>query len=252
MTEKNVTDYTTVSSSTMSMGANKWYVVKGNVTIDNSLIINGTAHLILCDGATLKENKYVDMHDHKVLHIYGQSNDAGRLRVEDGPITCTLDCKLFIHGGDIYANADNHVTKAGIGGVHNNFQSRFELYVYGGKVEAHGGTAGIGGGYGNNGGTVTIYGGSVWAYGRLRSAGIGGGHTTEQDEWNDNERGSGGTLTVWGGYVYAQGGKYAAGIGGGYNRYNGTLRTANGGTVVVHGGEVIAKGGAYGAGIGGG
>lgn len=36
MTEKTVTDYTTVSSSTTLMGANKWYVVKGNVTIDNS------------------------------------------------------------------------------------------------------------------------------------------------------------------------------------------------------------------------
>lgn len=191
------------------------------------------------------------MYDHKELHIYGQSNDFGRLRVENA-IQCTKDSKLYIHGGDIYADATNSDTSAGIGGYKNNFQSRFELYVYGGKVDAHGRGAGIGGGHDNNGGTVTIYDGSVKAYGWYRSPGIGGGFAWDKDEKFFTEFGSGGTLIVWGGYVYAEGGKYAAGIGAAYNHYNGTMQTPNGGTVVVNGGVVEAKGGTYGAGIGGG
>ena len=139
------------------------------------------------------------------------------------------------------------------------------INIYGGTVNATGGSegAGIGGGQGGDGGDVTIIGGDVTANGGFNSAGIGGGNggaggtieisstakvTATGGEYGagigGGNGGEGGKITISGGNVTANGGSAGAGIGGG----NGGA----GGNITVSGGEVTANGGSAGAGIGGG
>lgn len=115
---------------------------------------------------------------------------------------------------------------AGIGG--GDAGAGGTVTIYGGIVEAEGGStggAGIGGGRaGSCGGTVTVWGGEVTATGSLSGgAGIGGG-------WH----GHGGHVAVHGGRVTARAGNsYGSGIGGG--------SSGCGGTVEVSGGTVYAS-----------
>jgi hypothetical protein len=162
------------------------------------------------------------------------------------------------------------------------------VYIYGGKVEAHGGVgsganggggAGIGGGYLAPGGSTWVYGGEVYAYGGQDAAGIGSGDGGNVMEHSDPDFIHGGWFTMYGGYVETHGGGNGAGIGAGeystgpkeVNIYGGTVKAYGGedaagigggyitidygnpsGVVNIYGGEVYAKGGDEGAGIGGG
>ena len=191
-----------------------WYVVTGDITNDTTITVNGDAHLILADGASLTANVGINVEVKNnvtnSLTIWAQSDGAnmGRLTAE---------------GGD-----------AGIGGGWES--TGVTVTVNGGKVTARGGDcgAGIGGGFQGSGVTVTINGGNVTAQGGLYAAGIGGGRL-----------GTGVTVTINGGTVAAQGDGGGAGIGGG--------GSGSGVTVTINGGNVEATGGdAGGAGIGGG
>ena len=236
-----------------------YYVVKGNVRyFDINLVNGGDHHIILCDGARLQAG-FIKVEGANTLHIYGQTNDSGKLyaaegygkhaaigggdRATNGPI--------FIHGGDIFAQGCPGCS--GIGGGY--LASGGDITIYGGKTEAvggrarddsnggddydYGGGAGIGGGWNGNGGKTTIYGGNVQGKGTGNGAGIGGGGKA----W-DTHRLDGGTIEVWGGIVKGYGGDEAAGIGGGYY--------SEGAHLTVRGGEVYGYGGDRGAGIGGG
>jgi len=236
-----------------------YYVVKGNVRyFDINLVNGGDHHIILCDGARLQAG-FIKVEGANTLHIYGQTNDSGKLyaaegygkhaaigggdRATNGPI--------FIHGGDIFAQGCPGCS--GIGGGY--LASGGDITIYGGKTEAvggrarddsnsgddydYGGGAGIGGGWNGNGGKTTIYGGNVQGKGTGNGAGIGGGGKA----W-DTHRLDGGTIEVWGGIVKGYGGDEAAGIGGGYY--------SEGAHLTVKGGEVYGYGGDRGAGIGGG
>ena len=234
-----------------------WYAVQGTVTIpaDANLTVNGTAHLILCDGAKLT---ILNPGDHRnavyvskaaSLIIYGQTAGTGALTVTGGNFSAGIgggttrvavysrDCgTVTVNGGTV--TAQGGFEGAGIGGGY--FGAGGTVIVNGGTVTATGGaySAGIGGGCcGADGGTVTINGGTVVAQGNHDGAGIGGG-----------QQGSGGIVTINGGTVMATGGVYGAGIGGGF-AYGTHVA---GGTVTVNGGTVMARGGQYGAGIGGG
>ena len=222
LVEKTCTAYDLVTADTVALSDGKWYVVDGNVVIDNgdNIKVNGSAHLILCDNASLTIKNVANSKaaiDVSVsgsttnsLAIYGQQGGSGVLSATGGRFGAGI-------GGGFQQGAGGIVT------------------IKGGVVTATGGErgAGIGGGNKGAGGTVTINGGEVAATGCNLGAGIGGG-----------DSGAGGTVTVSGGIVTATGGNYGAGIGGG--------NKGAGGTVTINSGTVTATGGGDGAGIGGG
>ena len=210
-----VRECTLVTGATRTL-ENGWYAVAGSVDIPEgtNLTVVGTAHLVLCDGASLaipnpgEDNAGVKVPENASLVICGQTSGTGELTVTGGK-----------HG-------------AGIGGGYNG--SGGMVTINGGTVSATGGEygAGIGGGDNGAGGTLTIRGGVVTAQGGREAAGIGGGG------WGE----TGGTLTIMGGVVTATGGEYGAGIGGGHE--------CEGGTVTITGGAVIANGNGGGETIG--
>ena len=158
-----------------------WYVVSGNVSIDEMVTISGSVNLILAEGATFAVTSTshcaINLVGDNSLTIYGQSGGTGRLEA-----------------------GSKYILSAGIGG--DSGQTAGRLTVNGGVVIASG-ASGIGGGYQGAGGTVTINGGTVIATATGSGAGIGGGLG-----------GNGGTVTVNGGTVAASG-NYNAGVGGG-------------------------------------
>ena len=298
-------DYTALTSGGDISLASGYYVVRGKVSRGTIDMTGGhTVHLILCDGAKLTAN-FIHMEDGETqgkdkLYIYSQSygGKMGKLRVdasdsiENAGIGTDYTQKktepsmgtLIIHGGDIYAQGGTNA--AAIGGGRGGKGGH--VYVYGGKVEAHGGVgggvnsgsgAGIGGGYLAPGGSTWVYGGEVYAYGGQDAAGIGSGDGGNVMAHSDQDFIHGGWFTMYGGYVETHGGGNGAGIGAGeyspgpkeVNIYGGTVKAYGGedaagigggyftidigsptGVVNIYGGEVYAYGKDEGAGIGGG
>ena len=144
---------TSVTSSTTTMGANNtetWYLVDDNVTVSSRIMVNGTVHLILCDGKTLTANGGIAVTEGKSLYIYSQ-------RERTGCLTATATDGAGIGGGSV-----GNIT------------------IHGGNITATGGdwSAGIGGGTNGGGGSITIYSGNVeGTSGRTygNAAGIGHG-----------------------------------------------------------------------------
>ena len=183
-------DYTVVTADTTEFANGGWYVVKPGesaVTNDNRIEVNGTANLILMDGATHNANAGITVTGDQTLNIYAQSTEnAGTLNA----------------GGSDDINGD-----AAIGGRDGGAGGN--VNIHGGMVNATGFefAAGIGSGQGGiESGSVTVYGGTVTAIGGEWAAGIGGGNS-----------GAGGTVNIHGGTVTAIGGEEAAGIGKGYD-----------------------------------
>ena len=137
-TTRQLKNYTHVTSSTTTFEDGKWYVVTESITNDNRITVQGTAHLVLCDGVTLYQNAGFGVTSGNTLNIYGQSEGTGLLSASSngryasiGGNSDNSNCgTVNIHGGVIYCSSS----------------------AYG---------AGIGGGQGGNGGTVTIFGGKV-------------------------------------------------------------------------------------------
>jgi len=298
-------DYTALTSGGDISLNSGYYVVRGKVSRGTIDLTGGhTVHLILCDGAKLTAN-FIHMEDgdeqgKDELYIYSQSygGKMGRLRVEDsdgdynaGIGTDYTEKKsepsagtLIIHGGDIYVKGGTNA--AAIGGGRGGKGGN--VYVYGGKVEAHGddgsgansgGGAGIGGGNLAPAGSTWVYGGEVYAYGGQDAAGIGSGDGGNVMAHSDQDFIHGGWFTMYGGYVETHGGGNGAGIGAGeyspgpkeVNIYGGVVKAYGGedaagigggymtidygdpsGVVNIYGGEVYAYGKDEGAGIGGG
>lgn len=244
--------FRTLTSS--STNWNGWVVARGDVTISSRITVNGTANLILCDGATLTASQGITVNEGNTLNIFAQSAGTGTLNAygymyeEMDPEMMFFesaygaaiggmnydDCgTVNIHGGNISADSNGKWQCPGIGGKDGNCGN---ITIYGGTVYARGGNmaGGIGvGGY-LSGGTLTIYGGDVTAT-SLNSAAIGGPN-------------NGITVNIHGGRVVADASDatYGAGIGGG--------AACNGSNVTITGGTVIASGGAgvgsYGAATG--
>lgn len=206
---------TIIESTTTTWSDGDWYVVTGNVSINNLITVTGTVHLILADGATLTASMGINVNSGNTLNIYPQSGETGTLI------------------------ATGSLQQAGIGGGYE--KAGGTVTIHGGNVTAtntHTG-AGIGGGQSGNGGIVTIYGGNVTATNTSSSeSGVGAGIGSGQGSSNN-----GGTVIIYGGIVTATGGPGAAGIGGGSE--------GAGGSVTINGGTVIASGGSGAHGIGG-
>ncbi len=210
-------------TATLQESSGKWYVVSGNVTLNNRLVVEGRVNLILGEGATLTAPQGIRLGAGNGLTVYGQSRSG------TGKLTATAKTN----------------GQAGIGG--NRKESGGDFTLYGGEVYAEGkvNAAGLGGGESGCSGEVTIYGGKLTAKGGREGAGIGGGLSGSQ----------GAAVTIWDGTVEATGGSRGAGIGGGCNftdEYGNDDFAGNGTYVTVRGGTVIAKGGIRAAGIGGG
>jgi hypothetical protein len=247
----------------------EYYVVQGDVNRETIVVQGTNVHLILCDGATLTLTGGLKLEGDNKLYIHCQSygGSMGRLMVTNK-----------------YSGA------AGIGSAKHEGKPRVagELVIYGGHIEATGGTyaAGIGScsriEYGHEAlcKSVTVYGGYVKAKGGSGAAGIGGGSyyyydtpvyigvdggqlilydgTVIAQGGNDaagvggGEYGNGGTVTVYGGSLTATGKEDGAGIGGGSFKNDSKTSKLTGGKLTVYGGMVTATGGDYAAGIGGG
>ena len=150
-TTRQLKNYTHVTSSTTTFEDGKWYVVTESVTNNNRITVQGTAHLVLCDGVTMNQYAGFGVTGGNTLNIYGQSEGTGG---------------LFAKSNGRYA---------AIGGNSDNSNCG-TINIHGGVIDcissAYG--AGIGGGQGGNGGTVTIFGGKVNTS-SISSVGIGMG-----------------------------------------------------------------------------
>lgn len=192
--EQSCASYTIVNTDINTSWNPGWYVVNGDVTISNRIIVDqGTVNLILRDGATLTASKGITVAKNRTLNIYEGWTGARASTPTVGMLIATGDTNTSGIGGDTGSDSRN-------GGT---------VTINGVTVNATGSNyaAGIGGGYGNGSGcTVTINNGTVTATGGENGVGIGGGGSS----------GAGGTLTINGGTVTANGGSAEkAGIGGG-------------------------------------
>ena len=142
---RSANGYVLLTADTDTMSDGRWYVVTGMVS-RGTIKVNGSAHLILCDGAVLTVNgKDADIpgivvEQNASLSIYGQRAGTGRLE----------------------ASSCGHC--AGIGGP--DTRNAGDITINGGTVTAEGGSyaAGIGAGHCGAGGTITINGGTVSAH----------------------------------------------------------------------------------------
>ena len=274
------TDFKLISSlqdnENLTLTSGVW-ILSQSRSFSNRLTISGDVHLVLCDGATLKCSKGIELAPGNSLSIYGQEEDTGAL-ICTGPEYAagigggdkTGSGSLTIHGGTVTANGGDYA--AGVGtGDEASPDSCGSFEMLGGSLTATGGTdgAGVGGGNEVNGGTVTVYDGSLTANGGDYGAGIGGGDEkdggtviiyngtvtptggTNGAGIGGGEAGSqGGSVTIYDGTVTTEGGWTAAGIGGGGGGSSGNA--GHGGTVSICGGTVNVTAGLFGAGIGGG
>ncbi len=142
-------------------GAEKWYYVDTNITIDNSVYVIGDVHLILADNVTLTVNGGISLSDSGSLTIYAQSQDEdtmGKL-IATGGDSCSgigvsnssAGGSVTVNGGVITAKGAN--AKPGISGAN--------VTINGGFITANGGKYGDG----ISGTTVTINGGTTNAHG---------------------------------------------------------------------------------------
>ena len=92
----SATDYELVTSETTAFADGKWYVIADDVVIDNgnNIKVNGSAHLVLCDNASLtirnvaSEKAAIDVSAGgsvtNALTIYGQQGGSGLLSATGG------------------------------------------------------------------------------------------------------------------------------------------------------------------------
>ena len=249
-----------LGGATLSSGD---YVLTQDTQLDDRLTVSGTVNLILCDGYTLTLSQGITVVEGNALNIYGQSGNTGKLRVTGAPDNCAgigsnvnyfdrddiiHSGQITIYGGDIEAAGGTN--GAGIGGGH---LGDGHVTIYGGQVKATGGEDGAGIGACAFAGYVTIYGGQVTGTGSGEDPGIGGGRpgfgyvTITGGQVTGIGGGAGigaGNVTITGGEITARGGSYSAGIGGGDD---------SPGNVTISGGTIVeATGGWNGAGIGSG
>lgn len=213
-------DFVVATNGIAAFDNGKWYVVDANILSDKRIVVYGTSHVILKDGARLTAAEGIEVENGMTLEIYGQTQGTGTIDANAPYLASAIGSSwhkrcgtIYIHGGTINATGYSpYSTPDGYG-------------------------AGIGGGDGGSGGSITIYDGTIAAIGSGCGAGIGSG--------SENSSGGtvGGAVRIYGGNVTAIGGRYAAGIGGGQS-------VVDGGTVVIYGGTITAYSLRNGSGIG--
>ena len=127
-------------------GNNGWYVINGDVTLDQRITVIGNVHLILADGYTLNASQGINVSGDNSLTIYAQSAGEGM--------------------GKLTANAGWE--RAAIGS--EQFQVAGNITICVGNITAAGGGSAAIGNVNGEAGTVTIYGGWVKATGAYTDA----------------------------------------------------------------------------------
>ena len=139
-----------VTTGSTTWGANDtnehWYVVNGDVTIDQRVTVTGDVHLILADECTLNASQGITVTGDNSLTIYAQSAGEGM--------------------GKLTANAVWE--RAAIGSKQS--QAAGNITICGGNITAAGGGSAAIGNVNGEAGTVTIYGGWVKATGAYTDA----------------------------------------------------------------------------------
>ncbi|MBQ6864155.1 MAG: hypothetical protein IJO14_07955, partial [Clostridia bacterium] len=200
---------TEVTAETTAM-TDGWYIVNDTVDIDEWIMVSGTVHLILADGASLTTGA-CRVNEGNSLYIYAQANGESM-------------------GSWKLSGAYNRV--AMLGGAGEAAAGR--IVINGGfiqaSVESREGAA-IGSGYKGTGGEVIINGGFVKASNDDYGAAIGSGYL-----------GTPGIISINGGTVYASA-EYGAGIGSGRYGEAGNV-TLNGGNIYAtsYGGKKVGAG----------
>ena len=167
-----------------------------DISVTQVLTVNGTANIIICDGAKLNCQRGISVVDGNSLNIYSQQGDKGVLKA-----------------------SRSEVFNATIGGENGTKRDAGNIAIYGGDIfveESYYG-AGIGGGNSGSGGNITIFGGSVTTNNSRFGAGIGGGLN-----------GNAGNITIYDGEITTKG--EGTGIGGGTDGIGGNI-TINGGVI---------------------
>lgn len=201
--------------------ANGWYVVSGNVNYWESVVtINGTANLLLLDGATLRFREYYHYYETydfgfristgQVLNIFGQSNGE-----EVGQLICTrfYDEMDGRHLGTINFNSGRFTGRiTGIGG---------NITINGGIVDATG--------YCNDDGDIGFPAiGAASETGELPAITINGGIVTAKGGYDS-----------W--YYFGNSGWYYGVAIGGYGYSGDDAHENNPGTITINGGTVTTS-----------
>nr|MCR4658648.1 hypothetical protein [Lachnospiraceae bacterium] len=132
-----------------------WYIVQGDVSVDDRITVKGKANIILADGSSITAKSYI-VNAGNTLNIYAQEEGTGKLSTSDA--------------GDYYAGI-------GASGPYYGRKNCGNITINGGVITATGGmsAAAIGGTLDGNDGIVTINGGIINATGGKDAAAIGGG-----------------------------------------------------------------------------
>ena len=169
-------DYIFITSDMTSIGIDDketWYVVDGDVTINNDLEVKGDVHLILADDASLTstysfyDDNYYNGTDY--LTIYGQDNGNGKLNFTGGCFV--FSSSLTINGGEIVVDTEDDgfyfeggsLTING-GKVDVKAQKGRGFYIYNGSLTINGGEVNVkaqDNGFYIDSGSLTINGGKV-------------------------------------------------------------------------------------------
>lgn len=221
--EKSCTAFSTVTSDTTTFEDDGWYVVDRDVVMTgHNIVVDGAAHLILCDGASLTISGLannlagIQVGSGNALTIYGQTAGSGALTVTGGKYGAAIGGNYGCANGAITINGGNLSMTGGSGasGIGTGYLPSGtcdQITINGGTVVASSidstGAAGIGTGRGAEGGGYTggdilITGGKVSALARGGSADIGGGDYC-----------TGGNIRIAGGTYLGSGGR--ASLGGG-------------------------------------
>ena len=190
-------DYPNVQGNELVLTSG-WYAVRGNVTFDKRVRVQGTVDLILCDGAELTMQKGIHLTGWNLLRIYGQEAHSGKLTAyavtEPDASTAAIGGNVdetggwfYVYGGEIYARSDSFgaaIGGGGMGGSNTGRTTAGDIQICYGKVTAvcTGGGAGIGCGAGCAGKDSYLYisGGEVTAYSTYKYAGDGiGGNSVD-------------------------------------------------------------------------
>lgn len=244
--EASVPDGTECNQMTAATGNQSWtgwyYVDGADVTIDGNVSLAGDTYLILCDGAKLTINGYIEGNGKK-CYIYGRGEGNGQLVVNNASTLASLTNfnKLQIHGGDI--KLTSKMTSAIIStgfellggkiiavkgdddGDWDAITTDNDIYIYGGLLTATGKGKYKNGIYAK----THIYGGKVIATGGNAMSTNGGGG----DGIKNNITITGGTLEA-----YAGAGNGAGHRGKGINGHV----SVNGNGTGVHATKVKAVG----------
>lgn len=202
---------TTVESSAAAV---TWpagtYVVSSDASIGGNITLSGDVNLILCDGAELAVNGFINKSNNESLYIYGQTESTGKLTISAGTgnIDIMVD-NLDIHGGIISATNSGQAIETwnlfriyhgniNAVGIMNGFSIIGDISIYGGTITASSST-GPAISVNNSGpadGSLTMIGGSLTAT---------SSNATGIDVTNN--------ITISGGTINATGGNKASGNG---------------------------------------